>query len=487
MISFVTVIPVFLPIIAGLLLLAFPNAGRKTRNITVLCVSLLNLGLVIFAALGDLGAFELLRINDDYTLMFRIDGAGRLFGLLVSALWPFALIYAFDYMKQEERQNSFFAFYIMTLGSVLGIAFAGDIITMYVFYEMLTLFTYPLVMHSMTNSALKAGTEYLVYMLGGAAFSFVGIIVVVLNAGSSEFVLGGILQNLSPEMKGMMTVMFIIIFCGFGVKAALMPFGRWLIHATVAPMPVTALLHAVAVVKSGAFAIIRLIYYIYGADYLRGTWGQYAAILLVSCTILYGSFMAVREPHLKRRMAYSTISNLSYILFGAVLMSPLGMVGAFSHIIAHAVSKLVLFYSVGAIMHITGKEYVYQTDGLARKWKLTYALFTVAACSLIGVPVLAGFTSKIRLIIAALDTDNAFAYIGMYCIILSALLTAIYLMTMVVRAYFPKENICCQDIEEIGRPGAGMLVPIGICALAAVLFGIFGGSLVECISGVLGV
>lgn len=484
--SFLVILPVFLPIVAGAVLLFLPDISDRKRNIYTFSVSLINLILVALICVSGNDGFRLIRLLDNIEIAFRVDRLSILFSLLVSVLWPLSLLFGYEYMEHEERKSKFFGFFIMTLGSVIGIAFSSDILTLYIFYEILTLLTFPLVMHTMTDQAMKAGKSYLVYMLGGAAFAFVGIVVLLQNSSSLEFSLGGVVIP-NESSRELLVFIFFMMFCGFSVKAAMMPFGKWLISAAVAPMPVTALLHAVAVVKAGAFACIRLIYYIFGTDFLIGTWAQYAAILLASVSILYGSVMAVKEPHLKRRMAYSTISNLSYILFGAALMTPMGMVGSLAHLIVHAVTKIGLFFCVGAIMHVTGKEYIYEIDRLGHKMKLIFAAFSITALSLIGIPQFAGFVSKYRLLVAAIDADTVFAYIGAFAILLSALLTAVYLLMVVVRAYFPNNNRYCDRYDECRDPGIRMLIPIYFSVIAVVVLGICWKPLIEFLSSVAGI
>ena len=483
--SFLLAVPVFLPILAGLVLILKPDMAEHKRNIYTFAVSIINLVMVVLLCLFCRGEFKLIELLDNVGIVFTVDGLGRVFAVLVSVLWPFSLLYGYEYMEHEERRGKFFGFFIMTLGSVIGIAFSADLLTLYIFYEILTLLTFPLVMHTMTEQAMSAGKSYLVYMLGGAAFAFVGMMVLMQNTESLYFTLGGVAIS-GTTSKSFLVFVFFMMFCGFSVKAAMMPFGKWLISAAVAPMPVTALLHAVAVVKAGAFAVIRLIYYIYGVDYVRGTWAQYAVILLTSATILYGSVMAVKEPHLKRRMAYSTISNLSYVLFGAALMTPLGLVAALAHLIVHAVTKIGLFFSVGAVMHVTDKEYIYEIDGLGRKMKWIFAAFTITACSLIGVPQFAGFISKMRLLTASIDTNDWGGYVGAFAILLSALLTAVYLLMVVIRAYFPQDNAKCDNFDACHDPGWRMLIPIYFSVAAVVLLGICWEPLLKVLTSIAG-
>ena len=278
----------------------------------------------------------------------------------------------------------------------------------------------------------------------------------------------------------MLFLIYVIAFMGFVVKAALCPFNSWLPDAGVARTPVTALLHAVAEVKSGAFAIIRLTYFSFGVEFLRGTWAQNAVMLIVMFTIVYGCSRAVKETHIKRRLAYSTISNLSYILFGVTIMTPLGMVGAISHLVFHAVMKISSFFCAGAIMHQTDKHYVHELNGMGYKMPCVFGVFTVSSLALMGVPGLAGFVSKWNLASSAVESGNRIAYGGIACLLISALLTAIYMMTIVVRAFFPvKEFDDTKSLEEEKDPNWKMLVPLFVFTIFIVIFGLFSGLIVD--------
>ena len=266
---------------------------------------------------------------------------------------------------------------------------------------------------------------------------------------------------------------------GFGVKAAICPFNSWLPQAGVAPTPVTALLHAVAVVKSGAFAIIRLTYYSFGTEFLKGTWAQTTVVLIVIFTIVYGCSRAVKETHLKRRLAYSTISNLSYILFGVTIMTPLGMVGALTHLIFHAVMKICSFFCAGAIMHQTDKHYVHELDGMGYKMPCVFGIFTVSALALMGVPGLAGFVSKWNLAAAAVESGSGIAYGGIACLLVSALLTAIYMLSIVVRAFFPRKDFDMETLKGVKDPNWKMLVPLFIFTIFIIVFGLWSAPMVD--------
>jgi len=419
--------------------------------------------------------FTLAYFTGDLSISFHVDGMSMVFAGLVSILWPLATLYAFEYMTKEKHERIFFLFYTVTYGVTLGIAFAANLMTMYFFYELLTLVTVPLVMHTLTREAILASRNYLYYSLGGAAFAFIGLVFVTIYGTTTDFALGGVLDAAKiGDRVPVLLLVYVMAFMGFGVKAAVWPFHVWLPRASVAPTPVTALLHAVAVVKAGAFAIIRLTYYSFGADFLRGTWAQGIVMTVVLFTILYGCSKALKETHIKRRLAYSTISNLSYILFGVVLMTPLGMVGALSHLVFHAVMKICSFFCAGAIMYQTDKQYVYELDGLGKQMPAVFGIFTIAAMGLMGVPGLAGFISKWNLAQAAIDSGSFQALAGVGCLLNSALLTAMYMLGIVIRAFF---------VQPAGGtykdPGWKMLLPLGIFAAAILLFGLHSQPLVD--------
>ena len=431
--------------------------------------------------------FTLANFTGNLSISFKVDGMSMVFGGLVSALWPFATLYAFEYMTKEKHEKVFFMFYTITYGVTLGIALADNILTMYFFYELLTLVTVPLVMHTLTREAILASRKYLYYSLGGAAFAFIGMIFVIVYGTTTEFVLGGVLDlEKVGERANILLLIYVIAFMGFGVKAAIFPFNSWLPQAGVAPTPVTALLHAVAVVKAGAFAILRLTYYSFGADFLRGTWAQYLLMGIVMFTIVYGCSRAVKETHLKRRLAYSTISNLSYILFGAVIMTPLGMVGALTHMAFHAFMKICSFFCAGAIMHQTEKHYIHELDGLGKKMPWVFGIFTVSSLALMGVPGLAGFISKWNLARAAVESGNKMAYFGIGCLLISALLTAIYMLSIVVRAFFPPQDFDEKTIEGFSDPNWKMLLPLFVFAAVIIAFGLFSSPLVKFFEDVAG-
>lgn len=485
----ILLIAVLIPFVGGFVLFGAKEWEYKklqmVSELLVIATSLL-VGLIILKKPEE--EFLFFQLTGNLRMVLKLDGLGSVFAGLVAFLWPFANLYAFEYMSHEEkRRHTFFGFYTMTYGVTLGIAFSGNILTMYFFYELLTLVTVYLVMHPMHKKAIRASRMYLYYSLGGAAFAFLSIICLTVFGDTSNFVLGGVLdlQKVSQHPNWVLT-MFLLAFCGFGVKAAIFPFHGWLPRASVAPTPVTALLHAVAVVKSGAFAIIRIIYYSYGAQFLKGTWAQYVVTAMAMVTILYASTMAVKEIHIKRRLAYSTISNLSYILLGAVMMTPLGMIGAVCHLVIHAFMKICGFFCVGAVMHQTGKNYISEIEGLGRRMPVVFGCFTVAAVSLTGIPPFGGFISKWNLGTAALASENPLGYAAMGVLLYSAFMTAIYMGTIVLKAWFPREEEILTFTENEKDPGWKMKLPVIVFACMIFLLGVFAKPLLGIIENVAG-
>ena len=460
-----------IPLVGGAAMAFIRFHSGKARAIYVESVVCLTSLMVLSLLLTRTNETTILYyLIDKLPLAFRLDGAACTFAGLVALLWPIASLYAFEYMKHEERENSFLAWYTMSYAATLAVAFSANLFTLYVFYECLTLITLPLVIHKKDVMSVRAGRKYLLYSITGAA---------------TDFVLGGVLTaDLFASHTTMIPVAFLLAFIGFGTKAAVFPMHAWLPAASVAPTPVTALLHAVAVVNTGAFAVLRVIYYTFGTEFLAGTWAQTVALILACVTIVFGSSMAVKEQHLKRRLAWSTISNLSYMLMGAALMSPAGMVGSLSHMVIHGVTKITLFYCAGAILVRTGKEYIQDVRGYAKLMPVTCAAFVVAGMSLVGTPPLAGFVSKFNLLTAAGDA-GILGVIAIAALIASAILTAIYLFTVIGPMYFRPLNADMAHLKDFNRdPNWMMIVPFVLLIIMVIALGLWSAPLVTFLKNV---
>lgn len=477
---------ILFPILAGLVMLVYRPTNRRLRNAglmaAVIVTSLLALcGIVLSYRHGsDALTCILVRFSSWLSISLRVDGASMVYGTVVAVLWPLITIYSMEYMEHEGQESRFFGFWLISFGVVNGIAFSQDFLSMYFFYELLTLVTLPLVMHAMDEKAQYAGREYLVYSLSGAACAFIGIVFLLNDCNTLDFTYGGILDPaLVAGRENSLLLAFICAFFGFGVKAAIFPFHGWLPDASVAPTPVSALLHAVAVVKAGAFAVMRLIYFGFGADFLRGTYAQTVVMAATIVTIVYGSARALRTPHLKRRLAFSTVSNLSYILFALTLMTPGGLTGALTHMVYHALVKITLFSCAGAIIVRSGRQYVYELEGMGSRMPVVFAAFTVSSLALIGMPPLGGFAGKWMIASAAVETGNPLAYAGIAALILSTLLTTLYLMTVIVRAYFPVGQLDTGALEKIHDPGKRMTVPLMVLTAMGVTAALCSDSIIR--------
>lgn len=487
--KYLPLIVVLLPILGGLVIPLIKDNHRKARCIYTETLVIVNAILVFWMLFHkETEPLDVIYFTGDLTISFMADGLSTVFSAMISFLWPLATLYSFEYMTKEHNERVFFMFYTMTYGVTLGIALAEDLITLYFFYEMLTLVTVPLVIHTLKREAIVAARKYLYYSLGGAAFAFIGMIFIIMYGTTNRFVYGGVLDMAKiGDRTNILLLIYVLAFMGFSVKAAMWPCSAWLPQAGVAPTPVTALLHAVAVVKSGAFAVMRLTFFCFGADFVRGTWAQYVVMSLAVFTLVYGCSKALKETHLKRRLAFSTISNMSYILFGVTIMTPLGLLGALTHFVFHSLMKITSFFCAGAVIHQTEKTYIHELDGLGKKMPVVFSIFTVSALALMGVPGFAGFVSKWNLATAAVQSGNTLAYVGVGGLLISALLTAIYMLSIVVRAFVPGKDFDESKVAEFKDPNALMLIPLIIFVIVVIIFGLHSAPLVEYLSQVAGV
>lgn len=465
-----------LPLVGGAILPLFRFKDLKSRGIYVEAVVIATSILVwVMLLTRQDTTYVLYPLMEGLSLSFKVDGMSCVFAGLVSILWPLASLYGFEYMTHEERPNTFFAYYTMTYGVTLAVALAANLFSLYIFYECLTLITLPLVTHKLDTKSVYAGRKYLYFSIGGAALAFIALVFIIHFGGTTEFVLGGVLNSEKAlAAKDMLQWVFLLAFIGFGTKAAVFPMFAWLPAASVAPTPVTALLHAVAVVNAGAYAVLRVIYYSFGADFLFGSLPQMIALGLACFTILFGSTMSVKEQHFKRRLAYSTISNLSYMLMGAALMTPAGMTGSLSHLIFHGLMKITLFYCAGAILVRTELEYVQDLRGMGRVMPFTCAVFTIGSVAMVGIPPLAGFVSKWNLLTAAADTGLVMGTVSVAALIISAILTAMYLFGVAGPMYFRPLNAELKRFEGQNRdPSWMMKLPLAAITALVVLLGVW--------------
>lgn len=470
--DYVFYLPLFMivfPIIGALITGMAAESNDRLRNPLAVFVSLISAMamIAIIYHYYHFGSWELLlhQITPGLEIKLRVDPLAALFGGTAAILWVFSVIYSTGYMAHEHNRRRYFIFYLLSLGMTMGIALAANLLTLYLFYEFLTIFTYPLVVHEGNEEARKAGIKYLVYSFFGAGLILIGLVVTYGNAGTLEFARGGIV-DLSNGSLFLWQAAFVCFIFGFGVKAAIMPLHAWLPSAMAAPTPVSALLHAVAVVKSGVFGILRVMYSVFGITALAGLNLGYFVAGLVAVTILVASIIAMQQDVLKRRLAFSTISQLGYITLGAGLLNSIGLAGGLLHIINHALLKITLFFCAGAIITVTGKKKISELNGLGKQMPLTMIAFAIAAIGMIGIPPVNGFISKWYLIQGSLESG---APVFVIVLIGSALLNAAYFMPIVINAFF-KEG----DFKPVEGPEAplSMLIPILILVAGCLVVGI---------------
>ena len=474
-------VAILTPIIAVIGILAFSKKPNLREAISLIAgVTLLVINLKLYSSFnhGEALSRQWLEILPGLNLSFRVDALGLLFGLVASLLWPVTTLYAIGYMRghNEDHQTRFYACFAIAIAAVMAIAYAENLFTLFIFYEVLSLCTYPLVTHAGTEKAKKGGRVYLGILMGTSiAFFLPATIITWLVAGTLDFQQGGIFPEQTPiALLSLLLVLFV-----FGVaKAAVMPFHRWLPAAMVAPTPVSALLHAVAVVKAGVFSLIKILVFIFGLDTLEQIPVSDYLLYLAGAGVVLASLIALRQDNLKARLAYSTISQLGYITLGTLLAVESGVMGSAMHIATHALGKITLFFCAGAILVASHKSEISSMAGLGRIMPITMAAFFIASLSIIGLPPTAGTWSKWWLLTATLETDHL---ILMAVLILSSLLNIAYLLPIPLRAFFPSKQAVAGPVTIHEAPPAALLA---ICATASacVLLFFFPNPLFELVS-----
>lgn len=459
-----------LPTVTAMLIPLFghrPNMREGTTiagAITLFVVVLLLLPEVLAGGRPDLHIIDIL---PGLSIAFEVEPLGMLFALIASGLWIVNSLYSIGYMRAEKapRQTIFYVCFAIAIASAMGVAFAGNLFTLFLFYEVLTLSTYPLVSHRQTPEAMSGGRLYLMMLLGASMLLFLPAIAwTALAAGTLDFVPGGILDG---KIGNVAMAVLLALFVFGTAKAAVMPLHFWLPAAMVAPTPVSALLHAVAVVKAGVFTVLKIVVYIFGTDTLAAAGASEWLVYVAGVTVVTASLIALGQDDLKRRLAYSTVSQLSYVVLGAALLAPIAIVGAVLHIAAHAVSKITLFFAAGSIYTASHITQISRMDGIGRKMPWTMGAFTVGALSMIGVPLTAGFLGKWFILTGAISVGHWFA---VAVIILSTLLNAGYFLPIVYRAFWVAP--AATDAHATGDHGEAVwpiVVSLMVTATAAVL------------------
>ena len=424
-------------------------------------------------------SYSLFNLLPGIDIAFRVDAFGLLFAMGASMLWIATSIYSIGYMRSnnESNQTRYYACFAVALSCTIGVAFSANLFTMFLFYEGLTIITYPLVAHKGTDEAKHGARKYVIYLLGAAKVFLVAAIILTYNlAGTLDFSKAGIfpagIQSVHPELLYMI---FVLFFFGFA-KCAIMPFHGWLPAAMVAPTPVSALLHAVAVVKTGVFAILRIIIFIFGSNLMMDIGVDVFVITFASFTIIIASLLALSRDNLKARLAFSTISQLSYIILGAALLAPSAMIGGIIHITNHAFAKITLFFCAGSIYISAHKTEISQLNGIGKRMPWTMAAFAIATLSMIGVPPVSGFITKWYLIIGSLERHSIAVFI---VLLASSFLNAAYFIPILYRAFFKEENSESVDQNpDINDPhdikeNPFLVIPLLFTALVSIILGIY--------------
>lgn len=441
----------------------WPNLREGVSVATGLVLLIGAASLVSPIAAGQRPSITLFSILPGLDFTFTLEPLGLIFALVAATLWPLTTFYAAGYMRgnREGHQTRFFVCFALAISAAIGIAFAGNLLTLFVFYEMMTLVTYPLVTHHGDAESRIGGRIYLGVLLTTSIGLFLpAIVITYLLAGTLDFSHGGILADTGLGPKGAMALYALFVF-GIG-KAAVMPMHRWLPAAMVAPTPVSALLHAVAVVKAGVFSVLKITVYIFGLDYAFKTSATEPFLWLASITIILASLIAIYCDNLKKRLAYSTIGQLSYIVLGSALATKLGAVSGSLHIVTHAFGKITLFFCAGAIYTAAHRKYVSQLNGMGRAMPLTFGAFTIAALSLIGLPPMGGAWSKWFLMSGSAGIEE-YALLGVLA--LSSLLNIVYLLDIPARAFFLRGD----DVpEKITEAPAACVIPLCLTAIGCI-------------------
>lgn len=467
-------------LLPGLVIFTLPEQRIRLRtalNLFGATAKLILVG-VLLAGVNGGATYELrYAVLPGLELAFKADALALLFITLSAVLWLLTTLYAIGYLEGASNRSRFFGFFSLCVTATMGISMAGNLFTFFVFYELLTLSTYPLVVHRGTPAAMRGGTIYLVYTLAGGALLLSGVVWLYSLLGQVEFVSGGVVSVLGPEYAGQLRIIFLLLIAGLGVKAAIVPFHGWLPQAMVAPAPVSALLHAVAVVKAGAFGIVRIVYEVYGIEFAQSLSLLEPLAVAAATTIIWGSLRALSQDDLKKRLAYSTVSQVSYITLGVALFGPVGTIGGLVHLVHQGIMKITLFFCAGNYAETLGIHKVSEMNGVGQRMPVTTLAFSVAALGMMGAPLTAGAVSKAWLIDGAGAADMGWV---VWVLWTSSLLNAAYFLPILYRAWFRPITASWPGGHIPARRGREtawlLLLPPVVTAAAVLAAGIYANS-----------
>lgn len=469
------------PFLSGFAIMATPEHKtflRRGINITGSLTTLGLIGLLLWSVYNGLSFETRLPLLPNIDLVLHADSLSLLFVSLSGLLWLFTTIYAIGYFKGTINRSRFFAFFSLCVGATIGLALAGNLVTFLIFYELLTLTTYPLIAHKGNAESIKAARTYLVYTMVGGALLLAGVVWLKVIAGSLDFTTAGVLAGMPHLDRTHLQIIFVLLIAGLGVKAALFPLHGWLPVSMAAPAPVSSLLHAVAVVKAGAFGIVRVVYDIYGVEFASELGLTIFLAAIAGFTIVYGSVMALRQDDLKRRLAYSTVSQVSYIALGAAIAGPIATIGGMVHLVHQGLMKITMFFCAGNLAETLGVHKVSQMNGAGKRMPLTMVAFTIAAFGMIGVPPIAGFVSKWYLGVGALEAE-AYWVVGVLAV--SSILNAAYFLPIIHAIWFEDQSTPWKKDDSKLRVETHwmLLLPPMFTAFGAVVVGLFAATFVS--------
>jgi len=464
-------------LLPGLVIFFLSEGSHRLRtflNLVGALAKVLLVGVMIWGVFHQQSYETRWALAPGLELILHADTLSVLFVTLSTVLWLVTTVYAIGYLEQSPHRSRFFGFFSLCVSATVGLALAGNLFTFIIFYELLTLATYPLIAHRGTPEALRGARIYLMYTLGGGALLLIGGVWLYVLAGPTTFIEGGALQHLDESYHGQLKVIFLLLIIGLGVKAALVPLHGWLPQAMVAPAPVSALLHAVAVVKAGAFGIVRVVYDVYGINFTHELGLLTMLGVAAAVTIVYGSVKALTQNNLKKRLAYSTVSQVSYIALGTAILGPIGTIGGIVHLVHQGIMKITLFFAAGNYAETLGIHKISEMNGVGRRMPATTLAFTVAALGMIGLPPIAGFISKWYLGVGAIEAGMASWVIPV--LLISSALNAAYFLPVLHRAWFRPPAPAWPD--EAIRPAryetsAALLWPPVVTAGLALAAGLF--------------
>ena len=470
-------VPIILSLIVGIGIY-FIKSNKKVLDALFVATTFFAFALsLVLLFINSPLRLSLFSLTEELIVLFKIDEIGKIFGTLFAFIWFVVSIFSVKYMDHEQNVNKFYAYTLLTLSFMLGLAYSGNLLTMYLVFELVTLSSMPLVMHSKTKESKSAALKYLFYSLGGGFFGLIAVVTgVYYSSNYGEFIFGGSLMTLTESASVFVQISLLCGLIGFGAKAGVFPLQAWLPTAhPVAPSPASALLSGV-ITKAGVIVIIRLVLYVFGYNFMQGTFVQYIWEVLLLITILLGSTLALLQKTFKRRLAYSSISQLSYVLLGICSLTEVGLYGSILHVLSHAMIKVGLFLVAGFLIHQYDIHHVDEMEGLGKKAPITMWCFTLFSIALVGVPPTGAFFSKWYLALGSLNSGlSFFDYFGAIVLLISAILTAVYLLSISIKAFFPKEV----KEEEKRKEPLLMVIPLIVLVVGVFLVGIFSTQIIE--------